>query len=515
MKDLHFFFGGKIPCQLFFEISGYVCIEIFSFVVRAIFPEEMGQQKKDQSPQVLAPDQNSHAYLKYRIDKEGCILWVNPEVMQILGYCTDEMVGQPFSRFIFAEDIPGSMLEFEQIQQGFPAVHYENRWTHKNGDILWLSWSCVYDDFLKIIFVTGKDITHQRVQASLMEIKDRMIYDLNLALNESNIVAKTNVHGIITYVNKQFCEISGYSEQELIGNTHRVINSGYHSKEFFKQLWQTIKKGKIWKGEVRNRKKNGEFYWADTTIVPITDPHGVIKEYIAIRKEITERKLGEIALQKLNETLQKKIEDMNRFSFITSHNLRAPVANIIGLMQMLKEGRVNMEEITQWTENVLKVGEELDSIVNELNQTLSVYSEADNPMIFHQKKIRKAADTRTVYMIDDDTITNLIHTRIAAKETPNVKVRTFTDASSALQDIAEGKEKPDLILLDINMPKMDGWQFLAALEELPQAQTEGIDIVILSSSIFSEDKRKAQSFALVRDFYTKPLTKESYREIFF
>ncbi|MDX2248103.1 MAG: PAS domain S-box protein [Bacteroidia bacterium] len=348
-----------------------------------------------------------------------------------------------------------------------------------------------------------------------MEIKDQMIYDLNLALNESNIVAKTDIRGVITYVNKQFCEVSGYLEEELIGKTHRIINSGYHSKEFFKQFWQTIKKGEIWKGEIRNRKKNGEFYWTDTTIVPITDPQGAIKEYIAIRKEITERKLVEIALQKLNETLQKKIEDMNRFSFITSHNLRAPVANIIGLMQMMKEGRVNAEEIPLWTENVLKVGEELNSIVNDLNQTLSVYSEADNPMTFHQKKIRKPQDTQMVFMIDDDAVTNLIHTRIAAKETPDVKVRSFTDARSALKEISEKNEKPDLILVDINMPKMNGWEFLAALEELPRNQTDGIDIVVLSSSIFSEDKIKAKSFTLVRDFYTKPLTKESYREIFF
>ncbi|MEZ4776765.1 MAG: response regulator [Bacteroidia bacterium] len=206
---------------------------------------------------------------------------------------------------------------------------------------------------------------------------------------------------------------------------------------------------------------------------------------------------------------------MNRFSFITSHNLRAPVANIIGLMQMLKEGRVKTEEIPLWIENVLKVGEELNSIVHDLNHALSVYAEADNPMTFYQQRIRKPEDTRTVFIIDDDAVTNLIHTRIAAKETPTVKVKSYNDARNALSEIAEGTEKPDLILVDINMPEMDAWQFLTALEALPRDRTEGIDIVVLSSSIFSEDKIKAQSFPLVRDFYSKPLTRESYREIFF
>ncbi|MEZ4776764.1 MAG: PAS domain-containing protein [Bacteroidia bacterium] len=220
----------------------------------------MGHQKNVQASVTLNEDQNSGSYIKCRIDTEGLILWVNPEVTQLLGFTAAEMIGQPFTRFIFHEDIPASLAEFEKIQQGFPAIHYDNRWVHQNGDILWLSWSCIYDDSLKATFVTGKNITYQYHQNFLMQMKDQMIYDLNLALNESNIVVKTDPRGVITYVNKQFCEVSGYSEEELIGKPHRIVNSGYHSKEFFKQFWQTIKKGEIWKGEIRNRKKNGDIY---------------------------------------------------------------------------------------------------------------------------------------------------------------------------------------------------------------------------------------------------------------
>ena len=123
--------------------------------------------------------------------------------------------------------------------------------------------------------------------------------DIELALNESSIVAITDSKGVIQFANDKFCKMSKYSKEELIGSKQSIVNSGYHSREFFKEMWRTIGTGNVWKGEIKNRAKDGTYYWVDTTIVPFLNEKGKPYKYIAIRHDITKRKEYEEMIKKM------------------------------------------------------------------------------------------------------------------------------------------------------------------------------------------------------------------------
>src|SRR5688572_8730842 len=176
----------------------------------------------------------------------------------------------------------------------------------------------------------GQDRTSVRESLARLE-------EFRYALDQAAIVAATDHRGIITYVNDKFCEISQYSREELLGQDHRVINSAYHPKEFIRDLWRTIAQGKIWRGELRNRAKDGTYYWVDTTIVPFLSADGKPRQYLAIRSDITQRKAAE---QQLAD--QASLAQLGQLAAVVAHEVRNPLAGVMGSLQVLRS-RAAME----------------------------------------------------------------------------------------------------------------------------------------------------------------------------
>lgn len=188
------------------------------------------------------------------------------------------------------------------------------------------------------------------------------------ALDRFAIVAETDPNGVITYVNDLFCEVSGFSRGELIGNTHRLINSRAHPKEFWEEFWKTLKGGAVWRGEICNRSKAGELYWVDTTIVPSMGSDGKPNKYLAIRVLVTDRKKAEQDLALARDRAMQANQAKSVFLANMSHELRTPMNAIIGYSEMLK-GMSEIKDLNSWKSDLEKIhgaGKHLLGLIDSL-----------------------------------------------------------------------------------------------------------------------------------------------------
>lgn len=212
----------------------------------------------------------------------------------------------------------------------------------------------------------------------------KQLSDQKYALDQAAIVAATDARGRITYVNDKFCEISGYSRLELVGNTHRVVNSGYHSKSFIEDLWKTISSGKVWRGEICNRRKNGTYYWVYTTIVPFLGEDGKPTQYLSIRYEITDLKEAQQTIMDQQERLvaASRLSAIGEMAAAITHEINNPLGVILGRAEMLKallkNESLDRKELLRLTDAIEVTGQRIEKIIRSM-KTMAHHQETEAP----------------------------------------------------------------------------------------------------------------------------------------
>ncbi len=212
-------------------------------------------------------------------------------------------------------------------------------------------------------------LTHELAERKMVELSLREsqqhLREVQTALDEHALVAIADQTGRLTYVNKRFCEVSQYAQDELVGQTFRIINSGFHTKEFFTQMWHTIARGHIWQGEIQNRAKDGSPYWVETTIVPCLNAQGKPYQYIAIRTDITARRKTEFELASARDAAQAANRSKSQFLANMSHEIRTPMNGVIGMTGLLEETTLDPDQ-QDIVQTIRKSGDLLLTIINDI-----------------------------------------------------------------------------------------------------------------------------------------------------
>ncbi len=314
---------------------------------------------------------------------DGIITSWNRGAEKAFGYSPQEAIGKPMLMIIPPERAGEEPKILARIARGESVDHFETVRVRKDGKRIDISAtiSPLKDSSGKIIGASkiARDITEQKHAQEQLKAFLKEIGDLKSALDEHAIVAITDPQGKITYVNDKFCAISKYSREELIGQDHRLINSGFHSKEFIRDLWTTITHGKVWKGEIKNKAKDSSFYWVDTTIVPFLNDDGKPRQYVAIRADITERKAAAVEVVQLNAELEQRVaqrtveleaanKELEAFSYSISHDLRAPLRAVNGFAGIVLEDFSPQlpEEGKRYLERIRNGGQQMGELIDDL-----------------------------------------------------------------------------------------------------------------------------------------------------
>jgi len=264
-------------------------------------------------------------------------------------------------------------------------------------------------------FILSNDVTERINAEKKLHESIKEISDYKFALDESSIIAISDHRGTLTHVNENFCSVSQYSREELIGHDYSIVNSHFHSTEYMRSLWFTIASGKIWRGELKNKAKNGTIYWVDATIVPFLDENGEPYQYVTINTDITQRKLT---------------EDLLRDT---------------GSLAKVGGWEINLSNMTvRWTEEVSRIHELEPGIMPTVEEAIKFYAPEARPVV--EAAVAKSIETGEGYDLELPFITahgkHLWVRAIGKADFENGKaIRVY----GVFQDITTQKEAKDEI----------------------------------------------------------------------
>jgi PAS domain S-box-containing protein len=311
--------------------------------------------------------------------------YYSPAWKRMLGYEASELANSPetWRRLIHPDDLStvDATYAAHVASRGSTPYYNEVRYRHKDGSTIWvicsgrvIDWSP--DGRPRRMVGCHVDISHGKLaEASLAlaraeaEAALREVTALRTALDEHSILSVADRTGRIVDINTGFCRISGYTREELVGQDHRILNSGVHPKQFWVTVWRTIASGRAWRGEVCNRRKDGSLYWVDSTIVPCFGPGGVIEKYVSIRFDITAQKAAEAELVSARVEAQAASAAKSEFLANMSHEIRTPMTAILGYTDLLSadgDRAAAPRQRLEYIETIRRNSEHLLAIINDI-----------------------------------------------------------------------------------------------------------------------------------------------------
>ena len=334
------------------EVLKLICVQAAISLENARLYNEISSREKE-----IRHITESNLDAIFAFVKSGELLYVSPSINQITGYKPDEVIGYSFTKFVPEYELPRCWDILENIFLGNKVQSFETILKHKNGNLIPIEISA------QLVNRDGEFVG----QGAIRNITDRKLAEaenMRLAIaveSTGEAIAITDTKAIILYVNPAFEKISGYKREESIGKSMRLLKSGKQDHLFYHDIWDTIASGKVWKGRMINKKKDGTLFHDETTISPIKDSSGMIVNYVAVKRDITK----EIALEAQVRQSQK-LEAIGRLAGGIAHDFNNILSSIIGYSEMAKDDLPEGSQTREDIEEVFKAGYRAKKLVQQI-----------------------------------------------------------------------------------------------------------------------------------------------------